>query len=40
LRKATEAEIREANVKYAAQIMEEVTMGYPDEMIKNIKINY
>lgn len=40
LRKATEAEIREANVKYAAQIMEEVTMGYPDGMIKNIKINY
>jgi len=40
LRKATEAELREANVKYAAEILEEVITGYPDGMIKNIKINY
>ncbi len=40
LRKATEAEIREANVKYAAEILEEVTMGIPDGFLKSIKINY
>jgi len=40
LRKATDAELREANVKYAAEILEEATMGYPDGLIKSIKINY
>jgi hypothetical protein len=40
LRKATEAELKEANVKYAAEILEEATMGYPDGLIKSIRINY
>lgn len=40
LRKATDDEIRQANVKFTAEIIDEATKGYPDGMIKNIKINY
>lgn len=40
LRRATEAEIREAKVKKSDEIIEEATTGYPDGMIKKITVNY
>jgi hypothetical protein len=40
LRRATETEIKEAKVKNNDEIIEEVTAGYPDGIIKKIIVNY